>query len=317
MKKLFTILTLTILVSCSSVVVKEKLDLSNKSDMNFQRFGFASVTDGKNIYAIGGGIGVSPFISNTIEKYNVIDDKWTLLTDKLTPRRYCNAEYIASQNKIYIFNGEYLSDQIRGLVNRVDIYDINTNEIITGIENPYPIKNAGSDTWNDKIYFFGGEDAHGFSDNLIEFDPSTNKWKKLANLPRAMQTNGKIIDGILYIFGGYRGGYTVLRNISAYNIKENKWSELGKLPVSISAHTTTVYGNKIWLVGAYNDKDFLGYYDTKTNEFVQFKSNMLSRRHAQSQILDQKLFVFGGIQSRSASDALKSTQSAELLVKDI
>lgn len=302
--------------SCSSLVVTEELEFTNMTPMNFKRSGFGSTTDGKNIYAVAGEIGISPYISNSIEKYDISENKWILLTEELTPRRYCNAEYVAALNKIYIFNGEYTDDRLSGLIKRIEIFDCTTKEITFGPDVPLPVKNAGSDTWNNKIYFFGGQDSHGFSDRVFEFDPATGIWKRLPDMPRAKQTSGKIVNGVLYIFGGFDGNPEMIKNISAYNIKESKWTKLGDLPIPISAHAAASDGTRIWLVGCYKDLQFLASYDTKTNKLKMYNSNMVERRFAQSLVLGGKLYVFGGSQSKLSSTILSNTQCADVyLVK--
>lgn len=312
MKITLSLFSFFILMSCSSLVVTDKIEFKTLAEMNYKRYGFGSASDGKNIYAVCGGISISPDFSNSIEKYDIENNKWSLLTDNIISRRYCNAEYIGSENKIYIFNGDYGNSNLHGFVKRVEIIDLNTNQVSFGSDNPFPVIHAGSDVWNNKIYFFGGEDSHGFSDRVLEYDPVTSVWKRLPDMPHAKHTSGKIVNGILYVFGGYDGHRSMLTNISAYNIADSNWIDLGNLPVAVSAHSTSSDGKRIWLIGCYEDLQFLAYFDTMTKEFKKFNSNMTDRRHAKAQIISNVLYVFGGNQNSFNSSALSNTQSADI-----
>jgi N-acetylneuraminic acid mutarotase len=311
MKKIFLLFSLVLLASCSTSLITEKAELKPLADMSYKCYGFGSTTDGKNIYVVGGSNNTTAYVSGSMDKYNIAENKWSILSDSLTPRRYCNAEYIGSENKIYIFNGEYISSNVRGFVRSLEIYDLNTNQISAGPDNPYPVISAGSAAWHNKIYFFGGENSYGFSNSFYEYDPVKSLWKRLPDMPKAKQTSGVIIEGILYVLGGYDGRY-MQTGIDAYNIKDSTWTHLGDLPIKTSAHCTASDGRRIWLVGSYNDLNSLAYYDTKTKEFKRFDSNMIGRRHAGTQIIDGTLYVFGGNQYSSGSSAISSTESLDI-----
>ena len=312
MKSILALVSLIIILSCSTSVVKEKIEFQTLADMNYHRYGFGSTSDSNYIYAICGGTNETPGISSSIEKYDISKNKWSILTEKIIPRRYCNAELIRSQNKIYIFNGEYKNSNMSGIVKRLEIYDLTTNQVSFGTDVPLSVKKADSDVWDNKIYFYGGEDSHGFSDRLYEYDPVTAIWKRLPDMPHAKETSGKIIDGILYVFGGYDSRHQMLTKISKYDIKESTWTELGDLPFAVSAHATASDSRRIWLVGSYEDLQYLAYYDTKTTEFKKFTSNMADRRHAKAQIIDNILYVYGGTQNSFSSSSLSITQSADI-----
>ena len=69
---------------------------------------------------------------------------------------------------------------------------------------------GGSVVLNEKIYLFGGNyfddnlDDYIYSNRLYVFDPLDESWVRL-DMPVAVNTNGVIVDGILYTFGGYNG----------------------------------------------------------------------------------------------------------------
>ncbi|NOY57385.1 MAG: T9SS type A sorting domain-containing protein [Calditrichaeota bacterium] len=284
------------------------LQFTSLADMKYARYGSGYTSDGNFIYSICGGISESPYKSTSVERYNPANDAWTEFVTGLIPRRYCSAEYIPSQNKIYIFNGDTYTGTT--YTDTVEIVDVLTAELSYSATNPYPVEYGGSAVWNEKIYLFGGSNANGYSNRLYEFDPQTNNWTRLPDMPEAKQTNGEIINGVLYVFGGYSG--TVSRQIDAYSIQNSSWASLGEMPVAISAHATAKSGKKVWLVGSYDNLKFLAVYDTETNDFTQISSNIIGRRHSGAVVAENNLYIFGGNQASSNSSALKSLEYADI-----
>lgn len=303
------------LLSVRIQYAQAKIVFKPLQDMNSYRYGMGYTTDGENIYSVCG----SSFMDllNSIEKYDVINNKWIILSESLTPKRYCNAEYISANNKIYIFNGEYYPAGKRKVFGNIEIFDLNTNQLSGSFDNPYPTRYAGSAVWNNKIYIFGGMVLDEFMSNLdrysnhfYEFDPIKLTWKRLPNLLETKQTSGRIVEGILYIFGGYNG--QTLESIEAYNIEDSTWTNLGRLSEGISAHATASDGKNIWLVGSYRNTKFIAAYDTKSKSLTKFNSTMTERRHAGAQVIGNSLYVFGGNQNKQSTTTLSNTESADI-----
>ncbi len=291
----------------NSVTTEYDLLFTSLADMNYAKYGAGYTFDGNYIYSICGGLGELPWISTSVERFNLGNNSWTEFVTDLIPRRYCSAEYVASQKKIYIFNGDTYTNT--SYTDTVEIVDVQTGDLSYSATNPYPVENGGSAVWHDKVYLFGGSNSNGFSNRLYEFDPLTSNWTRLPDMPEAKQTNGEIINGVLYVFGGYSG--SVSKRIDAYNIQNSTWSYLGDMPVGISAHATTKSGENIFIVGSYDDIKFLAVYKTETNNFTQLSSNMIGRRHAGASVVRDNLYIFGGNQP---STVLKSLEYSDIIV---
>ena len=312
MKK-FTLLSVLIyLVSALTVDAQVNITFNALADMTSKRYGMGYTCDGKNIYAFTGGTNISPYYSSSMEIYNIENNTWTEIRNDLIPRRYGSAEYISSQNKIYIFNGLYYgSNSSIAYTDTIEIYDVNTKELSYRTSNPYPVRYAGSAVWNNKIYVFGGSNANGPSNRLYVYDPANDQWTRLADMPEAKQTSGRIVDGILYVFGGYNGSVTSTR-IDAYDIQTNTWSSLGNMPIGVSSHATAVSGKYIWLVGSYTDLQLLATFNTETHTFTQLSSNMTGRRHAAAVVVGNNLYIYGGAQTSHSTSALRSLEFADI-----
>ena len=188
--------------------------------------------------------------------------------------------------------------------------DVNSGELTYNNSNPYPVEYGGSAVWDGKIYIFGGSNSGVYSNRLYEFNPATFDWIRLPDMPESKQTSGRIVDGKLYVFGGYYG--SVSSRIDVYDIQNGSWSFVGYLSSGISAHATTVSGNKIWLVGDYTNFQSLGVFDTASLIFYPLTNNMIGRRHAGTITFDNNLYIFGGNQDSLSTSALNSLQYADI-----
>lgn len=310
MKKLYFISVILLLFSIDCLQA-QIIEFNSLPKMNYDRFGLGSTNDGNSIYAICGGTGGPPYIVNNIERFDLSMNTWTIISDNLLPRRYCNAEFIESENKIFIFNGEYVNTGVEAYTKRVEILDLQTNQVSFGTENPFPVKSAGSAVWNNKIYFFGGQNQYGYSKRFYVYDVDSKIWSRLPDMPRSMQTKGKIINGILYVIGGYDGSQ-MQKNIYEYNLETSTWSLTGELPTRISAHALTSDGNNIWLIGSYEDLNYLAAFNIQSKIITNHKSNLIGRRHAAVEYLNDRIYVLGGTQSSNVISSLANFEYAEL-----
>ena len=78
----------------------------------------------------------------------------------------------------------------------------------------------------------------GESLNTVEaYDPATNTWATVANMPTApVYLAGAIApDGRIYAIGGIQEGGTRLNNVEAYDTKTNKWTTVASMPTARNA----------------------------------------------------------------------------------
>ncbi len=285
---------------------------SSLPDMISKRFGMGYSYDGNKIYAIAGGTDSLGYILSNMESYNLNTGGWTEVRNDLIPRRYSSAEFIPTLEQIFIFNGyQYPYEGVQAeYTDTVEIFNVISGELIYSQSNPYPVSDAGSAVWNGKIYTFGGANNEGYSNRLYEFDPLTLNWTRLPDMPEAKTTHGKIINGMLYVFGGFAD--TVSNRIDVYDIVNNNWSLVTGMSNEFSAHRTTVVGNQVWIVGDYAETQSLAVFNTETLDFSMLTSNMTGRRHAGAIAIGDSLYVFGGAQTSSNISAINNFEVADI-----
>ncbi len=272
--------------------------------MSAGRGATTSVIVDDNIY-VSNGYQQSGGSANFIEKYNITDNKWSVLNVTLSPKKFANSE--TYDHKIYIFNGWGNS--------HLEIVDLETQKVTKGAVNRSYTGNAGSALHNGKIYVFGGSGLNNastttFSNRFQYYDIASNTWHPLPDMPTAREAKGKIVNDKLYVIGGFNG--TSSRLINVYDLNTNRWTDQYTMPAGISGHSLAVSGSKIFMAGGYNNQNFLAYFDTTTNKFHQLSSNMIPRRHAAAEVYNNKLYIIGGSTTSSTKSAIKSTQVADI-----
>ena len=272
--------------------------------MSVGRGAITSVIVNDNIY-VSNGYQEKASDAKYIEKYSITDNRWSVLKSTLLPKRFASSE--TYNNKIYIFNGWGNS--------HLEIVDLATNTVTKGAVNHSYTGNSGSAIYNGKIYVFGGSGLNGaakttFSNKFQYYDIAANTWNLLPNMPTAREAKGKIVNDKLYVIGGFNG--TPSRLINVYDLKTNLWIDQYTMPAGISGHALAVSGNKIFIIGGFNNQTFLAYFDTTTNTVHQLTSNMLPRRHAAAEIYNNKLYIIGGSTTALTNSAIKSIQVADI-----
>lgn len=282
----------------------QTLQFKSLANMSMGRGAITSVIVDDNIY-VSNGYQETGGNANYIEKYNITDNKWNVLNTTLIPKRYANSE--TYNNKIYIFNGWGNS--------HLEIVDLETYKVTKGAVNRSYTGHAGSAIHNGKIYVFGGSGLNGaattsFSNKFQYYDIASDTWHPLPNMPTARETKGKIVNDKLYVIGGFNG--TPSRLINVYDLNTNLWTDQYTMPAGISGHSLAVSGDKIFIVGGFNNQNFLAYFDTTTNKVHQLSSNMIPRRHAAAEVYNNQLYIIGGSTTSLTKSSIKSIQAADI-----
>ncbi|ABX03470.1 MAG TPA: hypothetical protein DEF47_24000 [Herpetosiphon sp.] len=124
----------------------------------------------------------------------------------------------------------------------------------------------------------------------------------------AVEAQGAVVGGKLYVFGGFGqpglSGDTPSRLSNVYDPVANTWTAIAPLERGLTHVGTATDGQKIFLVGGYiEDFDGVGqifgsrvsrYYDTATNTYTNLPVIPIQRAAGQLYYLDRKLHYVGG-----------------------
>ena len=111
-----------------------------------------------------------------------------------------------------------------------------------------------ADAYNGNVYAgFGdaglslGDDTSG---NLYVLNPTANTWTQLASAADGRQAPGHgIIDGKLYVSGGWTASGDVDAKLEIYSIAGNTWTTGASEPTPYAGAASAVVGGKLYLVG--------------------------------------------------------------------
>jgi N-acetylneuraminic acid mutarotase len=170
---------------------------------------------------------------------------------------------------------------------------------------------ASAVTVGGKMYVFGGYgvDTPNWlaTKETDAYDPATNTWTRLADMPEGLTHIGAATDGrYIYAAGGYVSNYVTgqqsfaTRDVWRYDTVTNKWTAYVPLPAARSAGALLLIGNQLHYVDG-NDVKRVG----TTEHWVlnlndpnpQWTTSTplpFSRNHIAATVLNGKIYVIGG-----------------------
>ncbi len=225
-----------------------------------------SVVDGK-IFAIGGaqmkkikgyrGWSLKSKKLTTVEMYDPATDTWTQKADMPTPRSYLSTSVM--DGKIYAIGGMSSSNE-QWRLETVEIYDPLTDTWAKAKDITHPRSCTAISVVNGEIYAMGGRGWSGIQNepdpylsSVEVFNPKTNQWQKRTEMPAPKTSHtASIIDGKIYVIGGYVGEGNEVKNlatIESYDPATDCWTQEPDMLIGKSGHTTEVVDGKIYIFG--------------------------------------------------------------------
>ena len=228
----------------------------------------AAAVNGK-IYLIGGydqheNLGGRAPALSTVDVYDTQTNTWHTAANMPTPR--VAARTAVFSNEIYTFGG-YDRKGPRGAFRykkNVEMYDTGTDTWVKKRDMPTLRNGFMPAVVDGKIYIIGGS-VHDkkldrdVATGLVEvYDPLTNKWKKRADMPTERDANAVVVDGKIYVIGGYTWLRVpglierFVRSIEVYNPKTDKWRQLPDMPMFKGWFSTVAVDDEIYTIGGIN-----------------------------------------------------------------
>jgi hypothetical protein len=306
MRKARINIVIILLLIYSVVVIGQDIHFFEMEDLPEARSALTSANNEENIFIVN-GFGANEQYADEIFQYNIFQNSWATLTSLTIPKRFASAEIVG--NFLYVFNGTTEGGILNRRVEKIDLTDGSVQYLS---DNPQPSRVAGVSVWDSKIYSFGGTSGpNEYSNKLYQFDPQIDTWTELAEMPLATETKGEIVNGKLYVIGGYNGA--VSNRVDVYNIASGIWEANIVMPVGISAHSTSVIGSRIYMVGDFANLTSLAYFDTFDNSIHFLSNNLNSRRHCAAEAVNGSLFAIGGNTNSSIESSIISVQKADIV----
>lgn len=163
---------------------------------------------------------------------------------------------------------------------------------------------------NGKLYVLGGFNGVLPGGHFIAtprcdvFDPVTNKWTRIADMPEPFtHGEGVVVGNSIWFAGIYTGNHPGpgSTHVWEYNTVTNKWSRGPDLPVARGAAASGIIGSKIYVVGGmdktrtYDERDMWSYdLANPSKGWVKLPSMPSPRNHVTAAVLNGQLYVIGG-----------------------
>lgn len=214
------------------------------------RFAHASATDNTLLYVFS-GYGKQGYLTD-IEIIDPLTAQVTVLANKVLPRSYFSAVF-DQQHSIYLIGGiSHETDDVR-VEPRIEVFNTITHEVTVLGDIPEPLRNNKAVYIDGYIYLVGGasyEASNGYqltpSASLWRYDITRHIWQKLANMPSAKSTAVVATAQDIYAIGGEQN-LDNLASVERYDIANNQWHSMPNLPHAISAHSTVLANNTVWV----------------------------------------------------------------------
>ena len=171
---------------------------TEQANMLVPRGASVAVTLEDKIHLIGGA---SNTALSTHHLYDPTENEWTTVAPLSEARSGLTANVI--DGKIYVCGGYFLSN---GVVSRstTEVYDSITEEWTFAENMPIARLGLSSAVVDGKLYVFGGETNAAVPSKTLEYDPQSDSWRQMTNIPETVNFAGAaaVKDSIFLMGGG-------------------------------------------------------------------------------------------------------------------
>ena len=207
---------------------------------------------GEEIWSLGGFVGDHPGkATDVVQIYHTRNDTWRMGPPLPSPRG--SGASVFNQGRIHYFGG-LRPDRQTDIAQHI-VYDPSQPEL--GWQElkplPNPRNHLSAVSIDGKIYAIGGQTGHdgAVQDRafLHRYDPDTDTWTRLADLPRQrshFEPGTEVHEGTIIIVGG-RDGDFFFDEVTRYDPVTNTWEQLCTLEDPLLAPAAKVFGNKLYV----------------------------------------------------------------------
>jgi N-acetylneuraminic acid mutarotase len=207
-----------------------------------------------DLYLAGGFLGGADPTAR-FWRYDVAGDRWTELASMRQPRGGVGAAVIG--DKLYSVGGGENEFYYEGLVEgtpTLEIYDFRTGVWTQGPDMSHPRHHVTAGALNGKLYVVGGRSMERQALPIVErYDPRTEEWETLQQLPIAVSSAGvATAGGKLVVSGGadetnwQKGGGYVTPSAWAYDPRRERWERLPDHHIERRGHGTATANGRVY-----------------------------------------------------------------------
>jgi non-specific serine/threonine protein kinase len=207
------------------------------------------VTYRHQVWLIGGfhENGDESVASSQVLRYDDSIGHWKPMPSLQHPRAAAAAAVVGG--KIVVVGGRTGSEQ---LVRQTEVFDGKAWR--DGASIPVPGDHLAAASDGSYLYAVGGRkfDSPHNTKAVQRYDPATDRWTHLANLPRPLSGTGvAIVDGELIVAGGENTTPQVVSTVQAYDLTAptGTWTTLPSLTLARHGLAVAAIGNTVYAIG--------------------------------------------------------------------
>ncbi|CAF3483448.1 unnamed protein product [Rotaria sp. Silwood1] len=271
------------------------------ASLSTARCGFGIISTNNTIFVVGGYDRGDCL--DTIEQFNPIDGKWTLLSVPMTSRRGRVSAAIIN-NKIYVYGGSNGQQEL----NTGEYFDLQSMDKWSPIKDlATPVAHGATCSDDSYIYLIGGCEGDKCKNDCYRYDPEKNQWSILNSMNHERSQAASVyFNGKIYVFGGYTSN-RCLSSCEILTLSTNEWSIGPSMRENRRGCGAVLYENKIFIIGGSNGITSLTsieIYDPIINEWIINTNGMpnelnIPRVGVGITICNEKLYVIGGFDGRN------------------
>ncbi len=264
---------------------------------------------GRTLYYFGGATRAQGNVSSAADQPHtwaldlggtdgVGDDgnSWTRLADLPVPRNHMAG--VALGAYVYAIGGQYREDEFTGNSDLVHRYDPSADVWTQVASLPIEIGHVTASTFaaNGRIFVVTGVTENSTStDTMFMYDPPTDTWTLLPPAANAVQSPVSVeIESRIYMVGG-----DISDDVYVLEL-DDSWFALASMPVALGEVAAGVVGDKLYVVGEGNSATLA--YDLGSGQWSgvnDLAKRSLAGNHHAAEVIDGKLYLFGGLGSGS------------------
>jgi N-acetylneuraminic acid mutarotase len=228
------------------------------ASMAMKRCRHVAAALGGKLYVMGGyDVGEEMPLAE-VEVFDPKANGWQPVPSMPTARRAFAAAAVAG--KVYAIGG---LDDNSELCDAVEAYDPLFGAWTQVASLPVARGYHTTAVVDGKMYVLGGEfiDDEGYqvaTDRVDVYDPAANSWQQMAAMPTARHGHAAaVMDGKIYVSGGFTSRDDSLDAFEAYDPVTNTWATLASLSEARADHASAAAHGKLYVFGGWASGDGL------------------------------------------------------------
>jgi len=225
------------------------------ADMPVQLTHSPAVVVGEEVWLVGGFVGDHPGPSTAdVWIYNTRTNAWRK-GPSLPLRRGAGGAALVGR-EMHFFGGVDRAAGSNVFIDEEEHWALNLDNLSAGWRKeanlPVPRNHLAGAALGGKVYAIGGQfnenESTGNRAEVHRFDPATDAWTRVADLPAARghtTSSAFVSEGRIVVAGGTLNGKKPAADVTAYDPKTNVWVKLPSLPAGRKTPVAGLVGNAI------------------------------------------------------------------------